>query len=197
MQELNAIKDGKGNIVINEDSFDFLLTCLDSQKFKPAQQEQDIIDEYNHQCRDILNQRYIFETCMDGYYLFKKYIYQDDIIPWSSDDLFKINELFKNTKLKNKSQEFDNEHTVSMSEQSWLIERPLRYDNDYLTISEDMISNRKWTIDEIENIIQLFDGYTTIGSIHLKEKLWKNQLSNMDINIIESFIRKNKIGKLS
>ena len=33
MVELKAKLDGKGNVVITEDSFEHLLSCLDNQKF--------------------------------------------------------------------------------------------------------------------------------------------------------------------
>ena len=74
--KVEAIKDGKGNIVITEDSFEMLLACLDNQKFindtpqngdslsvgetvyKTTQQNiQETIDNYNRQCRDILNNK--------------------------------------------------------------------------------------------------------------------------------------------
>lgn len=31
--KVDAIKDGQGNVVISEDSFEMLLNCLDNQKF--------------------------------------------------------------------------------------------------------------------------------------------------------------------
>jgi len=72
--KVDAYKDGKGNIVITEDSFEMLLACLDNQKFinespqngdsisvgeekyKSTQTEiQEAIDDYNRECRRILH----------------------------------------------------------------------------------------------------------------------------------------------
>jgi hypothetical protein len=39
----------------------------------------------------------------------------------------------------------------------WLIERTLRYDCEYLTISEDGKKNRPWKKEEIDNIRKLFN----------------------------------------
>jgi len=33
MIKIEAKKDGKGNIIITEDSFEMLLACIDNQKF--------------------------------------------------------------------------------------------------------------------------------------------------------------------
>ena len=213
----NAIKDGNGNIIITEDSFEFLLSCLDNQKFNPAQQDQTIIDEYNSDCRNILHQRYIFETLSDDYFLTKRYLYQDKIAPWSSNDVSKVYELFKDTKiirekpkdlrpvmdtdiLKDDGVEVlgvtNDGWIVADIDERWLIERPLRYDNDYLTISEDGSTNRPWKKEEIENISKIFYGYNINKNQYYKEELWKEQLSKMDINIIENFIRKTKIKNL-
>ena len=125
--EVNAIKDGNGNVVISEDSFEMLLACLDNQKFvgespqngdslsvgednywKGQEDIQNTIDSYNTECRKILHQKYIFETKNDGYYLTKKYEHQNDITPWSGEDVELVMEIFKNTTIN--------------------IERPLRYD---------------------------------------------------------------------
>lgn len=153
--EVNAIKDGNGNVVISEDSFEMLLACLDNQKFvgespqngdslsvgednywKGQEDIQNTIDSYNTECRKILHQKYIFETKNDGYYLTKKYEHQNDITPWSGEDVELVMEIFKNTTIN--------------------IERPLRYDGDYLTISEDGITNRPWKKEEIEIIKKTF-----------------------------------------
>ncbi len=40
----------------------------------------------------------------------------------------------------------------------WLIERPLRYDYENLTISEDGSKNRPWKEEEIQKIKELFNG---------------------------------------
>lgn len=74
MMKIQAKKDGKGNIIISEDSFEMLLACLDNQKFVGEQPQngdslsvsekeywkgqediQNTIDHYNRQCREILH----------------------------------------------------------------------------------------------------------------------------------------------
>jgi len=74
MVKLEAKKDGKGQIIISEDSFEHLLSCLDNQKFvgEPPQngdsidvgereynrvqrEIQDAIDDFNRQCRSLLH----------------------------------------------------------------------------------------------------------------------------------------------
>jgi len=74
MVKLEAKKDGKGNIIISEDSFEHLLNCLDSQKFikesppngeamsmseeeynKVHEVMQNSIDSFNRQCRKLLH----------------------------------------------------------------------------------------------------------------------------------------------
>jgi hypothetical protein len=211
MIQPKAIKDGNGNILITEDSFEYLLNCLDNQKFGPRTQEQSIIDDYNYECRKILHQRYIFETCGDGYFLTKRYLYQDKLTPWSYNDVSKVYELFKDTKIiREKPKELPKEsHSVTYDEEPvteggwfvdvdepWLIERPMRYDHDYLTISEDGSTNRTWKEDEIERISIEFEGYEVTENQYQKEKMWKDQLSKMDINVVENFIRKTKIKNL-
>lgn len=157
MVEVNAIKDGNGNIIITENSFEMLLACLDNQKFvdeapqngdsisigkdeyyKVQDNIQKFIDDYNRECRNILHQKYVFDTEEDGYFLTKRYELQDNILPWSSDD---VNKIFEALKVNN----------------DWSIERSLRHDYDYLTISEDGIKNRYWTQDEIVKINKLFN----------------------------------------
>jgi len=73
MIKIEAKKDGKGNIIITEDSFEMLLACIDNQKFingpppngdalsleydeyrKIQKDNQDSIDYYVRQCRSIL-----------------------------------------------------------------------------------------------------------------------------------------------
>jgi hypothetical protein len=72
MVKLNAYKDGLGNIILTEESFDFLLNCLDNQKaiyeFLYNKDEhsiesdkhkllqlrtQDNIDDFNIHCRKV------------------------------------------------------------------------------------------------------------------------------------------------
>jgi len=74
MVKLEAKKDGKGNVVISEDSFEHLLSCLDNQKFvgeAPPNGDamtmdrneynnvqidiQNAIDDFNRQCRNLLH----------------------------------------------------------------------------------------------------------------------------------------------
>jgi len=182
MKKLDAIKDGEGNIIISEDSFEFLLACLDNQKFvgelpkngdSIAEGEesynatqlaiQNSIDEYNKECRKILHQNYVFTTESDGYFLVKKYKHQDNITPWSGKDVGKIYEIFKDTK-RIYQKEIEEKGTLSLFEddkeksvgppenEPWYFERPLRYDGDYLTVSEVYPNNRPWTEEEIKKI---------------------------------------------
>jgi hypothetical protein len=74
MVKLEAKKDGKGNVIISEDSFEHLLSCLDAQKFvgeSPPNGDamsmdkdeydnvhvdiQKAIDDFNRQCRNLLH----------------------------------------------------------------------------------------------------------------------------------------------
>lgn len=216
MKKLEAVKDGNGNIIITEDSFDYLLLCLDNQKFiQNTPHSQKIIDEYNNECRKILHQKYIFETCEDDYFLYKRYKYQDNITPWSVDDLAKVYELFKETKMVYKNIKkikplnndlykdgdspcVDENGWIILEQENrpWLIERPLRYDNQYLTISEDGQTNRPWKKEEIIQICNKFNSYEYREKDYYKEELWKDQLSKMNPNIIEQYIRKLKIQNL-
>ena len=117
MKKVEAFKDGKGNIVITEDSFEMVLACLDNQKFvgegpcngdslsigkeeyyKTQQNIQDTIDKYNRECRKILHQKLVFELKEDDYYLTKRYEFQDKIIGWSWVDALKIRDsVFKDS----------------------------------------------------------------------------------------------------
>ena len=191
-------KDGNGNIIISQDSFELLLGCLDNQKYigelpqngdsvsvgeddyyKTQREIQDVIDYYNRECRKILHQKYIFYTESDGYYLVKKYEYQNEITPWSGNDVGLVYELFKDTRIIYKQRTDllplggtemikNNTNPIGKTEDGWLacepkptpwlIERPLRFDYDYLTISEDGTNNRSWKKEEIEMIIEKFNG---------------------------------------
>lgn len=62
MVKLEAVKEN-GNIIISEDNFEHLLNCLDNQKFISVPEEQsewtkenmqDYIDDFNKQCRKLL-----------------------------------------------------------------------------------------------------------------------------------------------
>jgi len=74
MVKLEAKKDGKGNIIISEDSFEHLLNCLDNQKFvgetppngdamamdtdeynNVHEHIQEAIDDFSTQCRSLLH----------------------------------------------------------------------------------------------------------------------------------------------
>jgi hypothetical protein len=217
MVRLDAKKDGLGNIIITENSFEYLLACLDNQKFGMVQQKiQVFIDYYNAECRKILHQKYIFETVEDGYFLTKRYRYQDKITPWSGEDVGKVYELFKDTKIewekpKNLKQ-ITNENYIKGDEplgvtedgwiivkpesQPWLIERALRYDGDYLTISENGKTNRPWKEEEIKNIEEKFNGEKDKETPYDITELWRHQLDKMDISVIEQHIRKLKLKKL-
>jgi len=195
--KVEAIKDGKGNVVITEDSFEMLLGCLDNQKFvgeapqngdsisvgenvyyKTQKDIQDVIDFYNRECRKILHQKYILDTKEDGYFLMKKYEHQDKITPWSGEDVGLVYELFKDTRIVYKEtrdllsldggeeikdgtkpigKTKDGWIVVEPEPSPWLIERALRYDGDYLTISEDGSKNRPWKQEEIIKIQDLIN----------------------------------------
>ena len=197
MKTVEAKKDGNGNIIITEDSFEMLLGCLDNQKFvgespqngdsisigkdkyyKTQADIQDVIDFYNRECRKILHQKYVFTTEEDGYFLTKKYEYQDKITPWSGNDVGLVCELFKDTRIEyverekllplDGSEEImegtepigktkDGWIVVEQKPRPWLIERALRYDGDYLIISEDGHKNRPWKQEEIEMIRKTFN----------------------------------------
>lgn len=167
MEKLNAIKDGKGNIIISEDSFEMILNCLDNQKF---------IDNYNKECRNILNRKYVLRTESDGYFLAKRYENQTEDTQWTEVDVGLVYELFKDTRIVYKEtrnilpldgsekimegikpigKTEDGWIAVEPEPRPWLIERSLRYDYDYLTISEDGKKNRPWKKDEIEKITKI------------------------------------------
>ncbi len=194
--KIEAKKDGNGNIVISEDSFEMVLACLDNQKFvgeqpqnsdslsvgeddywKGQQDIQNTIDHYNRECRKILHQRYVFGTTHDGLSLYKKYEYQLGNTEWSGKDVGLVYELFKDTQIKyDKPKDIlplDGSEDIMEGTEPigktkdgwivcdpeptpWLIERPLRYDYVYLTISEDGKTNRPWKQEEVEKITKLF-----------------------------------------
>ena len=197
MMKIKAKKDGKGNILISEDSFEMILACLDNQKFvgeqpqngdslsvgkdeywKGQQDIQDAIDHYNRECRKILHQKYVLRTEFDGYFLVKKYEHQTEDTEWTGEDVGLVYELFKDTRIIYKetrdllpldgSEEImdgtepigktkDGWIAVEPEPRPWLIERPLRYDYQYLSISEDGKTNRPWKQDEINKIQELFN----------------------------------------
>jgi hypothetical protein len=204
--KIEAKKDGKGNIVISEDSFEMILACLDNQKFVGEQPQngdslsvgednywkgqediQNTIDHYNRECRKILHQKYVLRTECDGYFLAKKYEHQTEDAEWTGEDVGLVYELFKDTRIiYNETRDLlpldgsekiiegtepigktkDGWIAVKPEPTPWLIERPLRYDYQYLTISEDGKTNRTWKQDEINKIQELFNG----GGEKRKEK---------------------------
>lgn len=80
-------KDGKGNIVISEELFGKLLGYVSNNKF-------------TNKCKKILNQKLIFETISDDYYLVKRYEHQSGHIEWTWDDVLEVRKLFKGTRLQ-------------------------------------------------------------------------------------------------
>lgn len=183
---IEAKKDGKGNIIISENSFEMLLACLDNQKFvggspqnvdslpigienywKGHQETQKLIEDYNRQCRKILYQKYVFDTTHNGLSLYKKYQYQYENIIWDNNDVALVYELFKDTRIiynkANRIERKDDDYIengwlpMKAKSRPWLIERPLNYDYEYLTISEDGFNNRPWKKEEIEKISKLFN----------------------------------------
>lgn len=195
--KIEAKKDGKGNIVISEDSFEMILACLDNQKFvgelpqngdslsvgedkywKGQQDIQNTIDHYNRESRKILHQKYVLRTESDGYFLAKKYEYQSEDTEWTGEDVGKVYELFKDTRIVYKKPENllsldeseeimegtepigktqDGWIAVEPEPRPWLIERSLRFDYQYLTISEDGKTNRPWKKEEIEKISEILN----------------------------------------
>lgn len=194
MVKVEAKKDGNGNIVISEDSFEMLLSCLDNQKFigekpqngdslsvgedeywKGQQDIQDCIDQYNRECRKILHQKYVLRTESDGYFLAKRYEHQNEDTEWTGEDVGLVYELFKDTRIIYRKPEnlllldgseeiIDGTDTIGKTDggwmvvdpepRPWLIERPLRYDYEYITISEDGKQNRPWKQEEIDKILK-------------------------------------------
>ena len=194
MVKVEAKKDGKGNIIISEDSFEMILSCLDNQKFigeKPQNgdslsvgedeywkiqgENQDCIDQYNRECRKILHQKYVLRTESDGYFLAKRYEHQNEDTEWTGEDVGLVYELFKDTRIIYRKPEnlllldgseeiIDGTDTIGKTDGGWmvvdpeptpwLIERPFRYDYEYITISEDGKTNRPWKQEEIDKILK-------------------------------------------
>jgi hypothetical protein len=116
--KIEAKKDGKGNIIISENSFEIILACLDNQKFigespqngdslavgkdeywKDQKDIQVAIDQYNIECRKILHQKYILRTESDDFLLCKKYEHQTEDTVWTGEDVGLVYELFKDTRI--------------------------------------------------------------------------------------------------
>ena len=155
--KIGAKKDGKGNIIITENSFEMLLGCLDNQKFVGESPQngdsisvgkdeyyhtqddiQQVIDEYNRECRKILHQKLLFEIIEDGYFLIKKYEYQDDLINWEFSEVLQVRELFE------------------LFNPEIYIERNVFTSESNLTIGDGK-KNRPWKTEEIEMIKKLFN----------------------------------------
>jgi hypothetical protein len=174
-----------------------ILACLDNQKFvgelpqngdslsvgednywKGQQDIQNVIDHYNRESRKILHQKYVLRTESDGYFLAKKYEYQSEDTEWTGEDVGKVYELFKDTRIIYKKPENllsldeseeimegtepigktqDGWIAVEPEPRPWLIERSLRFDYQYLTISEDGKTNRPWKKEEIEKISEILN----------------------------------------
>lgn len=205
MKKVEAIKDGEGNVIITEDSFEMLLACLDNQKFvgelpqngdsisfsdpltkgnyhSVQKDVQRTIDEYNRECRKILHQKYVFELIEEGYFLTKKYEYQKELTKWSGKDVELVYELFKDTRIEWEEPKdlrpitndtLIKKGTVPLGinedgwvvckpeKQPWLIERSMRCNYEYLTISENGKTNRPWKKEEVEMIEKVFNGNLT------------------------------------
>jgi hypothetical protein len=103
---------------------------------------QDTIDKYNRECRKILHQKLIIKLVemSNGYYLQRKYEFQEEIIKWTPQDINMINE--------------------SLIDRGFIVERPLRYDNDYLCLLKiEQIhppSYERWTDDPVQLVSNLY-----------------------------------------
>ena len=197
MKKIEAKKDGKGNIIISEDSLEMILACLDNQKFVGEQPQngdslsvdkdvywkgqrdiQNTIDHYNRECRKILHQKYVLRTESDGYFLAKKYEHQEEDTEWTGEDVGLVYELFKDTRIiYNETRDLlpldgseeimegtdpigktkDGWIAINPESTPWLIERSLRYDYQYLTISEDGKTNRPWKREEVDKITKILN----------------------------------------
>lgn len=147
--KIEAYKDGYGNIIIEEDSFEFLLACLDNQKFvgevppngdaveseyeQIQKDNQSTIDDINHQCRNILHQKIQVMIESKGLCLSKKYLEAEDFISWTSDELDLIKSEFK----------------------EFVIETPMWSDGDFITISNGDNKNREWSVEEINKVQEI------------------------------------------
>lgn len=156
-------KDGKGNIIISESDLTEIINGN---------------NDLRNQVVSTIEQKYIFTTSYDNYYLSKRYVNQTENTEWSGDDVGKVYELFKDTvieydiredllpldgseQIKDGSKPLgkteDGWIAVEPEPRPWLIERPLRYDYEYLTISENGCTNRPWTEEEVTQIEKLFN----------------------------------------
>ena len=137
MVKLNAYKDGVGNIIITEDSFDYLLNSLDNQKyihefsFTIREENQKIIDDFNTQCREVQHAKIDIVPSKNYWWLKKRFKNSDVDVMWQLEDVYKI---------------------VDILETESMIERNLSTDYYHLTISDNCEYNRQWTVEEIEKI---------------------------------------------
>jgi len=174
--KVEAIKDGGGNIVISEKSFEMLLACLDNQKFvgedKLSQHRfaptngdtQKVIDEYNRECRKILHQSYVLETKENSYFLTKKYEYQDEITNWTGKDVGLVYELFKDTIIKHEDRYL---LPLDGSEEIKKGTNPIGKNKDGWLVSESITP---WLI---ERPLAYDHSYLTISEDGIKNRPWK------------------------
>jgi len=196
--KVEAIKDGKGNVVITEDSFEMLLSCLDNQKYvgeapqngdsisvgkdeyyKTQKDIQDVIDFYNRECRKILHQKYIFNTEESGYFLTKKYEHQEKITPWTGEDVGLVYELFKDTRIIYK--ETRELLPLDGSEEIKEGSTPIGKTKDgWIAVEQEP---RPWLIERAFR----YDGdYLTISEDGSKNRPWKQDEIRKIINIFNN-----------
>lgn len=161
--KVEAIKDGKGNVIVSEESLKNLIN-------DPV--------NYRIEFEKILDQNYTFSTTDNGYFLSKRYEHQNEDTEWTGNDVGLVYELFKDTIIVYEKREdllpLDGSEQIKQGDEPigktadgwilveagprpWLIERPLMYDYQYLTISEDGRKNRPWKQDEIQRIKEIFN----------------------------------------
>lgn len=144
---IDAYKDGKGNVIITEDSFEMLLACLDNQKFvgespqngdslaegpdsyyKTQNTIQKTIDDYNRTCREILHAGLKPFRDEKKYQLYKRYENSELNLEWQPEDVAKIQKVIPNK----------------------YFERRLMTDCYTITISDDGHKNREWSDEEFD-----------------------------------------------
>jgi hypothetical protein len=108
-----------------------------------------------------------------------KYVHQTEDTEWTGEDVGLVYWIFKDTRIiynetrvllpldgsemiKKGSNPIgkteDGWIAVKPEPRTWLIERALRYDGEYLTISEDGVKNRPWKEEEINQITKILNG---------------------------------------
>jgi hypothetical protein len=137
----NIQKDGKGGIVISEDSFEMLIRLFEDQRYVISSRDnnlQNIIDSYIDICKETLYQKFVCEIQDEENYLYKRYENQIDYHEWTMEDLMKISGVF-NTTIGKPLIGRSNHHTKC------------------LTISDNGFINRAWTNDEIEFMTKIIN----------------------------------------